>query len=102
MCGSSKRGPVPKIGAVLVLIGLILLGAVVIALASLVLLRPRQAGEARKVEDLYPEGSERAVYEKLYGKRSTTVSAPVPVERPPEADADSPQAESREQAKDRT
>jgi hypothetical protein len=73
-----------------VLIGLILLGAVVIALASLVLLRPRQAGEARRVEDLYAEGSERAVYEKLYGKRSTTVSAPVAVERPSEVDVDSP------------
>jgi beta-lactamase regulating signal transducer with metallopeptidase domain len=87
---------VPKIGTVLVLIALILLGVVVIALASLVLLRPRQAGEARKVQDLYPEGSERAVYEKLYGKRSMTVSAPVPVERPPEADVDGPQAGLRE------
>jgi hypothetical protein len=87
---------VPKIGAVLVMIGLILLGAVVIALACLVLLRPRQVGEARKVQDLYPEGSERAVYEKLYGKRSMTVSAPVPVQRPPEADVDGPPAELRE------
>ncbi len=86
----------PKIGTVLVMIGLILLGAAVIALACLVLLRPRQAGEARKVQDLYPEGSERAVYEKLYGKRSMTVSAPVPVQRPPEADVDSPQAGLRE------
>jgi hypothetical protein len=82
---------VPKIGAVLVLIGLILLGVAVIALATAVVLRQRQAGEARNVEDLYPEGSERAVYEKLYGRRSMTVSAPVPVERPPEADVDSPQ-----------
>ena len=80
----------PKIGAVLVLIGLILLGVAVIALASVVVLRPRQAGEARKVPDLYPAGSERAVYERLYGKRSTTVSAPVPVERPPESDVDNP------------
>jgi hypothetical protein len=92
---------VPKIGGVLVLIVLILLGAAVIVV-SLFLLRPRQAGEARKVQDLYPEGSERAVYEKLYGKRSTTVSAPVPVERPPEGDVDRPEAEPREQAKDRT
>ena len=82
----------PKIGAVLVLIGLILLGVAVIALASVVVLRPGQAGEARKAPDLYPEGSERAVYERLYGKRSLTVSAPVPVERPPETDVDSPQA----------
>ena len=84
--------PLPKIGAVLVLIGLILLGVAVIALASIVLLRPRRPGEARKVQDLYPEGSERAVYEQLYGKRSMTVSAPVPVQRPPVADVDSPQA----------
>ena len=88
--------PLPKIGAMLVLIALILVGVAVIALASVVLLRPRRAGEARKVQDLYPEGSERAVYETLYGKRSLTVSAPVPVERPPEADVDSPQAGSRE------
>ena len=86
----------PKIGAVLVLIGLILLVVVVIALASVVVLRPRQAGKARKVPDLYPAGSERAVYERLYGKRSTTVSAPVPVKRPPGADVDSPQAGLRE------
>ena len=84
------------------LIGLILLGVAVMALASLVLLRPRQAGEARKVQDLYPEGSERAVYEKLYGKRSMTVSAPVPVERPPEADVDRPQAGLPEEAKHQT
>ena len=76
----------PKIGPVLVLIGLILLGVAVIALASVVVLRPRQAGEARKVQDLYPEGSERQVYEKLYGKRLMTVSAPVPVARPPETE----------------
>ena len=86
----------PKIGAVLVLIGLILLGVAAIALASVVVLRQREAGEARKVQDLYPEGSERAVYETLYGKRSTTVSAPVPVERSPEADVDGPQAGLRE------
>jgi hypothetical protein len=87
---------VPKIGAVLVLIGLILLGVAVFALACVLVLRSRQAGEARKVQDLYPEGSERAVYERLYGKRSMTVSAPVPVERPPEDDVDSPQAGLRE------
>ncbi|HEY6771087.1 MAG TPA: hypothetical protein VI035_01415 [Solirubrobacterales bacterium] len=72
----------------LVLIGLILFGVAVIALASVLLLRPRKLGEARKVEDLYPEGSERQVYERLYGKRSMTVSAAVPIERPPEADGE--------------
>jgi beta-lactamase regulating signal transducer with metallopeptidase domain len=81
---------------VLVLIGLILLGVSVFAVASVVVLRQRQAGEARKVQDLYPEGSERAVRERLYGKRSITVSAPVRVERPPEGDVDSPQAGLRE------
>ena len=80
----------------LVQIGVILLGVAVIALASVLVLRSRQAGEARRVQDLYPEGSERAVYERLYGKRSITVSAPVPVERPPEADVDSPEAGLRE------
>ena len=80
----------------LVLIGLILLGVAVIALASVTVLRPRRVGEARKVQDLYPEGSERAVYEKLYGRRSMTVAAPVPVERPRVADVDSPQAGLRE------
>ena len=80
----------------LVQIGVILLGVAVIALASVLVLRSRQAGEARRVQDLYPEGSERAVYEKLYGTRSMTVSAPVPVERPPEADVDSPEAGLRE------
>ena len=79
----------------LVLIGLILFGVAVIAV-SVVVLRPRQAGKARKVEDLYPEGSERRVYERLYGKRSMTVSAPVPVKRPPEADVDSPETGLRE------
>jgi beta-lactamase regulating signal transducer with metallopeptidase domain len=71
---------------VLVLIGLILLGVAVIALTSVVVLRSRQVRKARKVPDLYPEGSERQVYERLYGKRSMTVSAPVPVERPSEAE----------------
>ena len=78
-----RPAPVPKIGTVLVLIGLILLGVALIALGSVVLLRLRRAGEARKVPDLYPAGSEREVYERLYGTRSLTVSAPV--ERPPEA-----------------
>ena len=79
----------PKIGVVLVLIGLILLGVAVIAVASVVLLRQRRPAEARKVPHLYPEGSEREVYERLYGKRSTTVSAPVPVERRSEEDVGS-------------
>jgi hypothetical protein len=74
----------------LMLIVLILFGVAVIALSVAVLLRSRQATEARKVRDLDSESGEKEVYEKLYGKRSTTVSAPVPVERRPEGDVDSP------------
>ena len=81
--------PLPlKIGAVLVLILLVVFGVGVIALASLVLLRRRQA----EVRDLGSRGqpkkevyeSEREVYEALYPKRSTPAS--LPVERPPEGD----------------
>jgi len=68
---------------VLLLIVLIVFGVAVIAVASLVLLRPSRAAEAQRVEGL---DSERDVYERLYGRRSMTVSAPVPVERPPKAD----------------
>jgi len=87
---------VPKIGAVL--IGLILLGVAVIAVASVAVLRKRQAGNGRKVPDAYPAGGEKEVYERLYGKRSTTVSVvSVPnVELPREADVDSPPADPRE------
>ena len=67
----------------LLLIVLIVFGVAVIAVASVVLLRPSRATEARRVEDL---DSERDAYERLYGRRSMTVSAPVPVERPPKAD----------------
>jgi hypothetical protein len=67
---------------VLVLIVLIVFGVAVIAMASVALLRSR-ANDAGRVEDL---DSERDVYERLYGRRSMTVSAPVPVERPPKAD----------------
>ena len=67
----------------LLLIVLIVFGVAVIAVASVVLLRQSWATEARRVEDL---DSESDVYERLYGRRSMTVSAPVPVERPPKAD----------------
>jgi hypothetical protein len=59
---------------VLVLIILIVFGVGVIARASVVLLRDRQATGVLKVR------------EALYRTRSTTVSAPVPAKRPPEAD----------------
>ena len=70
----------------LLLIVLIVFGIAVIAVASVALLRPSRATEARRVEDL---DSERDVYERLYGRRSMTVSAPVPVEPPPKADGPS-------------
>ena len=88
----------PKIGTVLVLIALMVVGVVLIGLALAVLRRarrPRQATgalEARKVRKPDVVGGESDVYERLYGKRSSTVSAPVPVERPPEADVDRSQA----------
>ena len=77
----------------LLLIVLIVFGVAVIAVASVALLRPSRATEARRGEAL---DSEREVYERLYGKRSTTVSVvsgPVPVERPPEAGVDGPPAD---------
>jgi hypothetical protein len=66
---------------VLVLIILVVFGVGVIALASVVLLRGRQA----KVRDLGSRGepkkevyaTEREVYEALYPKRSTPASLPV-------------------------
>jgi hypothetical protein len=76
----------------LALIALILFGIAVITVATVVLLRPARATVPR--ESRYPDPeraeTEREVYEKLYGKRSATVSAPLPVEPPPKTDADSP------------
>jgi hypothetical protein len=103
-CGGAARGallriawlrrragsPAPKIGPVLALIALLLVGAAVIAVAVVVLLRTAWATEPKKVRYPDREQGEREVYEKLYGKRSLTVSAPVPVEPRPDADADSP------------
>lgn len=85
--------PTPKIGPVL--IALILFGVAVIAViavAAVALLRSSQATEAREARYLDPERVEREVYEKLYGERAGTVSAPSPAEPPPKADADSPRA----------
>jgi hypothetical protein len=70
------------------IVALILIGAAVIAVAAVLLLRSAQGTEPREAQ--YPDREqEREVYEKLYGKRSRTVSAPLPTERPPEADSDS-------------
>jgi hypothetical protein len=75
---------------VLMLIALILFGIGVITVAAVLLLRSAPAIKAREARYPDPEQDEREVYEKLYGKRSGTVSAPSPVEPPPKADADSP------------
>jgi hypothetical protein len=77
---------------VLALIALILFGVGVIAVATVLLLRSAPAIKARQARNSNPELAESEVYKKLYGKRSLTVSAPVPVEAPPKGDADSPQA----------
>jgi hypothetical protein len=75
---------------VLALIALILFGVAVIVVAAVVLLRSAPAIRAREAQNPDPKRVESEVYEKLYGKRSGTVSAPSPVEPPPKADADSP------------
>ena len=67
----------------LLLIVLIVFGVAVIAAAAVALMRRSRATEARGVDGL---DSEREVYDRLYGRRSMTVSAPVPVERPPKTD----------------
>ena len=77
------------IAPVLALIVLILLGVAVTTAATVLLLRS-PAIKARQARNSNPEPAESDVYEKLYGKRSLTVSAPVPVEAPPKGDADSP------------
>lgn len=72
------------------LIVLILFGVGVIAVATVLLLRSAPAIKARQAGNSNPELAESEVYEKLYGKRSLTVSAPVPVEEPPKADPGRP------------
>jgi hypothetical protein len=79
---------------VLVLIVLIVFGVGVIAVAGTVLLlRSAPALKSRQTRNSDPELAESEVYKKLYGKRSLTVSAPVPVEAPPKADPDSPRSQ---------
>jgi hypothetical protein len=77
---------------VLALIALVLFGVGVIAVAA-VLLRSAPAIKARQARNSDPELAESEVYKKLYGKRSLTVSAPLPVEAPPKADPDSPRSQ---------
>jgi hypothetical protein len=69
---------------------LIVFGVGVIAVAAVLLLRSAPAIKARQARNSDRELTESEVYKKLYGKRSLTVSAPVPVEAPPKADPDSP------------
>jgi hypothetical protein len=80
---------------VLAVIALILFGIAVITVAAVLLLRsslmtePRETRfPGRRTPDL--EQGEREVYEKLYGKRSRTVSGPLPVDSRPKADVDTP------------
>jgi hypothetical protein len=80
---------------VLALIALILFGLAVLVVAAVLLLRSARAFEPREARypgrrSRDPEQGEREVYEKLYRKRSATVSAPSPVEASPKADADNP------------
>ena len=62
----------------LALIALILFGVGVIAVAAVLLLRFAPAIKARQARNSDPELAESEVYKKLYGKRSLTVSAPLP------------------------
>ena len=82
--------PTPKIAPVLVLIALIVFGVGVIAVAAVLLLRSAPAIKSRQARNSDSELSESEVYKKLYGKRSVTVSAPLPVEAPPKADPGHP------------
>ena len=70
----------------LILIVLIVIGVAVIAVAAFAILRSPRMSKKTDVGYLDATRAEGEVYEQLYGKRSATVSAPRPVERPPEAD----------------
>jgi len=77
----------------LVLIALILFGVGVIAVAGTVLLlRSAPAIKSRLARSSDSELTESEVYKRLYGKRSLTVSAAMPVETPPKADPDRPRS----------
>jgi hypothetical protein len=69
---------------------LILFAVGVTAVAAvLLLLRSAPTIKARQARNSDRELAESEVYQKLYGKRSLTVSAPVPIEAPPKAEPDS-------------
>jgi hypothetical protein len=71
-----------------VVITIILLAGLVIALVVLLRPRPSSGTEPVASEGVDLAVVEREVYEKLYGKRSTTVSAPVSLKPSPGAQAD--------------
>ena len=79
----------PNIGPVLLTLTLFVFAIAVIALAAMALRRSSRATEPKGARNLDPERVEAEVYEKLYGKRSGTVSAPSPVKPPPKTDPDS-------------
>ena len=66
----------------LALIALILSGVAVITVATVVLLRSARAIGAKEARYPDPKRAEAEVREKLYGKRSGTVSAPLPAKPP--------------------
>jgi hypothetical protein len=87
---------------VLALIALILFGVGVIAVSAVLLLRSAPAIKARQERNSDPEMAESEVYKRLYGKRSLTVSAPMPVEVPPKADPDSTHSQASADPRPRT
>ena len=72
----------PNIGPVLITLSLFVFAITVIALAAVALRRSSRATEPKEARNLDPERVEAEVYEKLYGKRSGTVSAPLPAKPP--------------------
>ena len=76
----------------LITLTLFVFAIAVIALAAMALRRSSRATEPKEARNLDPERVEAEVYEKLYGKRLGTVSAPLPVEPPPKTDPDSASA----------
>lgn len=77
----------------LVLIALVLFGVGVTAVAAVLLLRSAPTIKARQARNSDRELAESEVYQKLYGKRSLTVSGPLPIEAPAKAEPDSPRSQ---------
>jgi hypothetical protein len=77
----------------LVLIALVLFGVGVTAVAAVLLLRSAPTIKARQARNSDRELAESEVYQKLYGKRSLTVSGPLPKEAPAKAEPDSPRSQ---------